>query len=239
MIKKALILYSVLLYLFHSLELFKNYQRFIYSDFYVSNKLDTRSLIYSPYDFSDVRNILMSICITPYGLTLLMLSFMTILFGYISNKWYIFFIFIVYILLIISHYLVYTKNVGWIPYIVRILFFSIPILKITFSDGGSIERKAEIKKYGQDNSSAFIVILMIGVLNFIVSYNYTEELGEYTIKNEKDYRKIYTPKWIFVSFIIPIYLYLYFILTDIGVTNTFVKSFVLGFIFILFSYIFY
>jgi len=181
----------------------------------------------------------MSTCATPYGLTILMMTFMTILFGYISLKWYTFFIFLTYILLIISHYLVYITRWGWLPILTRGIFLAIPILKIIFEGNGSTETKSGIKQYGKDKSSVFIVLITVGILDYIVSYNYTPELGKYTIKNKEDYRRVYTPKWIFVSFIIPIYISLYVIFKSMGLTNAFIGGILLSFIFIVFSYILY
>ena len=68
---KILIFYAVLFYVLNTLTMFKSLQEHIYTSFYVKDENNIRGLMYEPYDFSDVRNILLGILITPYGLSLL------------------------------------------------------------------------------------------------------------------------------------------------------------------------
>ena len=66
---KVLIVYLVCFYVLNTVSFFKPLQQKLYSSFYVKDENNIRGLMYEPYDFSDVRNILLGILITPYGLS--------------------------------------------------------------------------------------------------------------------------------------------------------------------------
>lgn len=234
MIIKVLIFYIILLYSLHRFELFEIVQRFLYSEFYVSNRVNMRALIYEPYDFSDVHNIIMASCATPYGLTLLLMTFMTILFGYITIKWYALFTVMSYILLIISHYAIYQGS-EWVPMVVRMLVYVVPVLNMVFFSPPS-DRTQNINKYKSGLGTNIPVLFIMVILDRIITYNYKPDLGKYTIANPTDYKRIYTPKWVFTSFLIPIYIMTHIGLTNMGVNNAVVKAIAIGFIFIVVSY---
>lgn len=239
MIAKVLIIYLILLYIFHKITFFNYFQKILYSDFYVKDKINMRALLYEPYNFSDIRNIIMSTLATPYGLTIVLMTFMTTLFGYISTKWYCLFIILSYFLLIISHYVFYTQNVGWVPVFLRLIFFFIPIMNIVFGNNEYIDKRTGLKTYGKDNLTSISVLLLSILIYFVVSYNYISDLGKYDVKNKEDYKKIYKGKWVFTSLLLPIYISLFVILRNMNVTNTVVISFFIGFLFTLSSYILY
>ena len=110
-----------------------------------------------------------------------------------------------------------------------------PFLRLVFNIGLSTNTA---KIYAQQVGPSFIFIMFLIFLDYLVTYNYDPDLGEYTVNNKRDYIRIYNPKWIFVSFIVPIYILLYVILKDnFSLTNTFVISSSLLMIFVITSYI--
>ena len=236
MIAKVLILYLIILYLFHSLELFKNIRKYLYGELYANEKIYINKLLYAPYNFSDISNILLSILVNPYGLMIITLSLLVIILGYISNKWFIIFSLIAYILLIIGHYLVnLNKDSNTIYFSSRAIMLMIPLIRLIFNIGLSTNTA---KIYTQQVGPSFIVIMFLVFVEYLVTYNYDPDLGEYTVNNIRDYKRIYNPKWIFVSFIVPIYIMLYIILKDYFLlTNTFIISSSILLIFLITSYI--
>lgn len=236
MIAKVLIIYLIILYLFHSLEFFKNIHKYLYGELYAKEKVDIKGLMYAPYDFSDISNILLSILVNPYGLTIIIFSVTVITLGYVSHKWFILFSLIAYILLIIGHYIVnLNKDSNTIYISTRVTMLMIPFIRLIFNIGLSTNTA---KIYTQQVGPSFIIIMFLVFVEYLVTYNYDPDLGEYTIKNIKDYQRVYNPKWIFVSFIVPIYIMLYIILKDYFLlTNTFVISSSILLIFFITSYI--
>lgn len=238
MIAKVLIIYLIILYLFHSLEFFKNIHKYLYGELYAKEKVDIKGLMYAPYDFSDISNILLSILVNPYGLTIITLSLLVIILGYVSHKWFILFSLIAYILLIIGHYIVNLNEKSNTIYLSsRAIMLMIPFIRLIFNIGLSTNTA---KIYTQQVGPSFIFIMFLVFIEYLVTYNYDPELGDYTVTNIRDYQRVYNPKWIFVSFIVPIYIMLYIILKDyFSVTNTFVISSSILFMFSATSYIMY
>lgn len=236
MINKILIIYLIILYLFHSLEFFKNAHKYLYGELYTNKKIDINKLLYAPYDFSDISNIILSILVNPYGLTIIILSLLVIILGYVSNKWFILFSLMTYILLIIGHYLVnLNKDSNTIYFSSRAIMLFIPFIRLIFNIGLSTNTA---KIYTQQVGPSFLVIMFLVFVEYFVTYNYDPDLGEYTVNNIKDYQRVYNPKWIFVSFIVPIYIMLYVILKDYFLlTNTFVISSSILLMFFITSYI--
>lgn len=239
MLLKIFIIYSILFYLFHTLDEFNSFQKLLYTSFYVKDEINVRGLMYEPYDFTDIKNIILSMLATPYGLTIIMLSLVVITLGYISYKWFIIFTFICYILLIIGHNIVLlnTEESIIVYYMIRFSVLLLPFFSLVYSAGLSVETVKVSRK--QTGTSFFIIISLI-FMEYLVTYNYEPHLGKYTVENKDEYKRIYNPKWIYISFIIPIYIMLFMILRDYsGLTNTFIISFSLLTYFSIFSYIFY
>tara|TARA_B100000900_G_scaffold412980_1_gene435891 strand:+ start:5305 stop:6024 length:720 start_codon:yes stop_codon:yes gene_type:complete len=239
MLLKIFIIYSILFYLFHTLDEFNSYNKLLYSDFYVDDKTNIRGLMYEPYDFTDIKNIILSLLATPYGLTIIMLSLIVITIGYISYKWFIIFTFICYVILIIGHNIVLlnTEKSILLYYMVRISILLLPLFSLLYSAGVSVDT---VKVYREQSGMSFVIIMILILLEYIVTYNYDPSLGKYTVKNKEDYEKIYKPKWIFISQILPMYIMLFIILRNyVKLTNTFILSFSLLTYFSIFSYIFY
>ena len=239
MLIKIFIIYSILFYLFHKLDEFNSFHKLLYTDFYVKDKINIRGLMYEPYDFTDIKNIILSILATPYGLTIIMLSLIVITLGYISYKWFILFTTICYVILIIGHNIVLlnTEESIILYYIIRFSILLLPFFSLIYSAGLSVDT---FKVYKQQTGISFFIIMFLIFVEYLVTYNYDPKLGKYTVDNKDDYERIYNPKWIYVSFIIPIYIMLFMILREyIGLTNTFIISFSLLMYFSIFSYIFY
>lgn len=236
MIVKILIIYLIILYIFHKLSFFKNIRKYLYGELYAKDKIDINKLMYAPYDFSDISNIILSILVNPYGLTLITLSILVIILGYIKNRWFILFSLISYLLLIIGHYFVILNEDSNTIYISsRVIMLMIPFIRLIYDVGLSTNTT---KIYIQQVGPSFIFIMFLIFVEYLVSYNYDPDLGEYTVKNIRDYQRVYNPKWIFASFIVPIYIMLYIILKDyILLTNTFVISSSILLIFFITSYI--
>lgn len=236
MLVKLLILYCVILIVFHKLDFFKTIHKNLYGELYVKDKIDINGLLYSPYDFSDISNILLSILINPYGLTIITLTLVVIVLGYISNKWFILFTLIAYLLLIIGHYVVtINKDSNTVYIFSRVIMLMTPFFRLVFNIGLSTNTA---KIYAQQVGPSFILIMFFIFLEYLVTYNYDPDLGDYTVNNKRDYSRVYNPKWIFVSFIVPIYIMLYIILKDyFSVTNTFVISSSILLLFFMISYI--
>jgi hypothetical protein len=116
----------------------------------------------------------------------------------------------------------------------RIAMLMVPFLRLIFNIGLSTNTA---KIYANQVGPSFIIIAFFIFLEYTVTYNYDPDLGEYTVNDVKDYKRIYNPKWIFVSFIVPIYIMIYIILRDnVNLTNTFVISSTISFIFFVISY---
>jgi len=117
----------------------------------------------------------------------------------------------------------------------RAIMLMIPFIRLIFNIGLSSNTA---KIYTQQVGPSFIVIMFLVFVEYLVTYNYDPDLGEYAVNNIKDYQRIYNPKWIFVTFIVPIYIMLYIILKDYFLlTNTFVISSSILLIFFITSYI--
>lgn len=235
MLVKVLIVYSILFILFHKLNIFNYIHKYLYGKLYVKDKLDISALLYAPYDFSNIRNIILSFLATPYGLWIISLSLLVILFGYISHTWFIIFSLIVYILLVIGYYIVFINEKSiYIYYVSRLIMLLIPFIRLSLNIGST---KEAVKIYGEQVGPTFILLALLILIEYTITYNYKPDLGEYTVKNINDYNRIYNPKWIFITFIIPIYIMIYILLRSINLTNTVVISFTLMFLFLLFSYL--
>ena len=235
MLIKLLIIYCIFFVLFHGLDIFKNIHKYLYGDIYVKDRIDINGLLYAPYDFSDISNIILSILMNPYGLTLITLTLVVIIFGHISHKWFILFSLVGYLLLIIGHYIVSMNEGSNNIYIFsRLIMMMLPFLRLVFNIGLSTNTA---KIYAREVGPSFLIIMFLIFLEYLVSYNYNPNLGKYDVKNTKDYQRVYNPKWIFVSFIVPIYIMLYVILKDyISLTNTFVISSSILILFFIISY---
>ena len=236
MLIKLLIIYCIFFVLFHDLDIFKNIHKYLYGDIYVKDRIDINGLLYAPYDFSDISNIILSILMNPYGLTLITLTLVVIILGYISHKWFILFSLAAYLLLIIGHYIISINEDSNNIYIVsRLIMILIPFLRLVFNIGLSTNTA---KIYAREVGPSFLIIMFLIFLDYLVTYNYYPELGKYDVKNAKDYQRVYNPKWIFVSFIVPIYIMLYIILREyISLTNTFVISSSILILFFIISYL--
>ena len=167
MINKILIIYLIILYLFHSLEFFKNAHKYLYGELYTNKKIDINKLLYAPYDFSDISNIILSILVNPYGLTIIILSLLVIILGYVSNKWFILFSLMTYILLIIGHYLVnLNKDSNTIYFSSRAIMLFIPFIRLIFNIGLSTNTA---KIYTQQVGPSFLVIMFLVFVEYFVT----------------------------------------------------------------------
>lgn len=235
MLIKILIIYCIILILFHRLDIFKNSHKYLYGELYVKDKVDINGLLYAPYDFSDISNIILGILLNPYGLSIIALTLMVVIMGYVSHRWFVLFSLLTYLLLIIGHYLININKESVLVYFAaRITMLMIPFLRLIFNIGLSTNTA---KIYANQVGPSFIIIVFFIFLEYTVTYNYDPDLGEYTVNDVKDYKRIYNPKWIFVSFIVPIYIMIYIILRDyVNLTNTFVISSTISFMFFVISY---
>ena len=235
MLIKFFIIYCIILILFHRLDVFINIHKYLYGELYVKDGVDINGLLYAPYDFSDIPNIILGILLNPYGLSIITLTLMVVIMGYISHRWFVLLSLMTYLLLIIGHYLMNTNNNSVLIYFSsRIAMLMVPFLRLIFNIGLSTNTA---KIYANQVGPSFIIIAFFIFLEYTVTYNYDPDLGEYTVNDVKDYKRIYNPKWIFVSFIVPIYIMIYIILRDnVNLTNTFVISSTISFIFFVISY---
>ena len=235
MLIKFFIIYCIILILFHRLDVFINIHKYLYGELYVKDGVDINGLLYAPYDFSDIPNIILGILLNPYGLSIITLTLMVVIMGYISHRWFVLLSLLTYLLLIIGHYLMNTNNnSALISFSSRIAMLMVPFLRLIFNIGLSTNTA---KIYANQVGPSFIIIAFFIFLEYTVTYNYDPDLGEYTVNDVKDYKRIYNPKWIFVSFIVPIYIMIYIILRDnVNLTNTFVISSTISFIFFVISY---
>ena len=238
---KVLIVYLVCFYVLNTVSLFKPLQQRVYSSFYVKDENNIRGLMYEPYDFSDIRNILLGILITPYGLSVLLFLFITVILGYLSYRWFITLFLLSYIILIIAHYFVYTKGNDPIDAVMVYFIRFIPLLFTIFNYFfGSAETYYENKKKIKREGITFILVIIAVLIDYIVIYNYIPEEGKYDINNKEDYNRVFVPKWEFVSQLIPIYILLFVILREnVGLNNTFVMAGTIGLFVSIGSYILY
>ena len=238
---KVLIVYLVCFYVLNTVSLFKPLQQRLYSSFYVKDENNIRGLMYEPYDFSDIRNILLGILITPHGLSVLLFLFITVILGYLSYKWFITLFLLSYIIMILAHYFVYIRGDGPIDgamiYLIRLIPFLVTIINYSL---GTPETYYENKKKLKSGGITFILVIIAVLIDYIVIYNYIPEEGKYDINNKEDYNRVFVPKWKFVSQLIPIYLLLFVILREnVGLNNTFVMAGTIGLFVSIGSYILY
>ena len=200
--------------------------------------------MYEPYEFSDVRNILLGILITPYGLSLLLFLITTILLGYISYKWFLSFYFLFFIAMILAHYFIYVKSKGYGGAVIVIRLLPSITTMLAAAAPASLS-KNNLSTYSTARAGKkFLVgttlICLLGIVDYVVSYNYVPEKGKYEINNEEDYKRVFVPKWILTSQVIPIYLLLFIILRErFEITNPFIIAATIGLLVSVGSYILY
>lgn len=241
---KVLIVYLVCFYVLNTVSLFKPLQQRLYSSFYVKDENNIRGLMYEPYDFSDVRNILLGVLITPYGLSVLLFLITTILLSYISYRWFLSFYFLFFISMILAHYFIYVQSKGYGGAVIVIRLLP-SIMTMLAAAAPSSVSKNNISTYSTARAGKkFLVgttlIFLLGIVDYVVSYNYVPEKGKYEINTEDDYKRIFIPKWKFVSQLIPIYILLFVILREkFEITNPFIIAATIGTLFSIGSYILY
>ena len=179
MLVKLFILYCIIFYLFHTLKIFKSYQKELYTEFYFKDTLDINGLMYEPYNFSDISNSILSVLATPYGLTIIMFTILVIIAGSIPHRWFILLIFVSYMLLIIGHNLTVMNNNSRVYYYSsRIIMLTIPFIRLIFNIGVT-NLKVIGKVYVDQVGPSFILIMFFLMLEYVISYNYNKDLGKY------------------------------------------------------------